>query len=1104
MTAPVPASPRPASLPTRRALLTGPAGSGKTARALDTIRQAATTPGERGRGAAGPGEALLVLPTYSQALHLQRVALSRWDARAILDDPFATFTSAGERFLAAFRVRTLPAPEERDRLMDEAARLAGVPAFEAVRRHPGFRARLLRLVKEVKQSGRAPSESRARLAAGAPALAPDARERLEGFLRVFERYEALLDRAGLEDHEDSLRRLLEHLRSAGAEARTPRVLVVDGFDDFTPVEQGILDALADAVVARGGGVIVTLPWDERRPELFAASAPARRHLLAAGYVEERLAGFARSTESGLARIATDLFGPSSAAEPEASPDAASVELVVAGDPEDEAEAVARRARALVAAGALRRGWRDLGVIVRRLDEAGPRLAAAFERLGIPHRLVGAGRPLAAEGLVRALRGPLAFLAGASGGPDDVAIDGPALLTWLRWCAFASGDGESIRHVDRLEMRWRRQGWPATSRALRAAGPGIDALEAHRHRLLEAHGAAEVHARLEAAILELAPLPAAGGLDAAGRPRDPDADRHRLHAVAARDRVISLLRGLARAAARTGLGEDDDAPSVVRALLDAVEQARLALPDRRLDAVSILDAEEARFWELPVVFVAGLVQGLFPLHPAQDVVLRDDERETLRSADAGLALPLARERETRERRLFYGAVTRARRHLVLFRPGSSADGDARSPSLYLRDLERVVGVRPGETRPAGRPAPRLAESCTLSDLALFAAAHANDPAECDPGSPVPDVELARALLARGDGSLLRRAARWRRAAADPLGESVLGPVAAEGAACEARWPLDRFERSVEVVSATTLGAATACRHRHFLRAVVGVPEDEAPFAGPSFGYREEGTLLHEALRRALLEPETPAAEIAAGVLAWAARTGGRDLAPLDEVEGERLGRELGRVLTLFREREQETAGALVPAAGGLELAFGRAGDEPVRLGHGPGAFTLRGQIDRVDVAGRDAVVVDYKRSSGSVDASARAFEQGIDLQLPLYAAALERLLDVEVVGFEWVAATRRARRGRWSARAAALFQPRQEGTAPQACTPEDWRALLADRVASASATVEAVRAGDHALQTEDAKRCGRCAYFHVCRTSFVRGRVPEAGAEGDGGGAEEGA
>ena len=1097
MTDAVPESPR-------WTLLSGPAGSGKTTRALETIRRTATTPGDRGRGAAGPGEALLILPTYSQALHLQRVALSRWDARAILDDPFATFTSAGERFLDDFRVRTLPAAEERDRLMDEATRRAAVPIFEAVRSRPGFRARLLRLVKEVKQSGREPAEARERLVAGAPGLAPDARERLDGFLQVFAHYETLLELAGLEDHEDSLRRLLRHVRDGADAVHAPRVLVVDGFDDFTPVEQGILDALADVVVARGGRVIVTLPWDDVRPELFAASAPARRHLLGHGYHEERLPGFPRSEEPALARIATRLFGQRDSIPTPCSSDADSVEVVVAGDPEDEAEAVARRARALWAAGGLPRGWRDLGVIVRRLDETGPRLTAAFERLGIPHRLVGAGRPLAAEGAMRALRGPLAWLAAAEG-PD---VDAQAMLVWLRWCAFAAGDPDRIRAVDALEVRWRRGGFPRSRSGFLAAtlqlpagvtlqhesapaaapGPfeGLEALEAHRQRCQAAHGAAEVHALLETAVLDLLPLPAAGGLDASGRSLDADADRHRLHAVAARDRVVTLLRGLARAAARTGLGAEDDVRIVVAALVDAIEHARLVLPDRRLDAVSILDAEEARFWELPVVFVAGLAQGQFPLHPTEDVVLRDDERETLRSLDGGLALPLARERETRERRLFYGALTRARRLLVLFRPGSSGDGDARSPSLFLRDLERVAALRESVPRPTGRPAPRLEECYTSSDLALFAAARARDRT-----AGADESELARALLARGDVTLSARAARWRREAADLLSDV----------------PLERFDRSVAVVSATMLGAATACQHRHFLRAVVGIPEDDVPFGGPAFGYRDEGTLLHEALRRAMVEPDLPVSDIASAVLAWASAEGGRDLAPVDEVERARLDAELLRVLTLFRERERETAGDLAPLAGGLELAFGSGAHEAVRLGDGPGAFRLRGQIDRIDTAGRSAVVIDYKRSGGSVGAAAKAFEEGIDLQLPLYASAVERLFDLQVVGFEWVAAARRVRRGRWSEQAAALYGRRQEGTAPKALAHDEWRALLGDVVERASNTVQAVREGEHALQTVDAKRCGRCAYFHVCRTSFVRGRVPEsAGDQGRAGaaGAADGA
>lgn len=1055
----------------RLVLLTGPAGSGKTHRALERIREAATTPGERGRGAGAPGVALLVLPTYAQAMHVRRVALSRWDARAILDDPFVTFTSAGERFLDAFRVRALPSAEERDRLMAHAVEEAAVVAFEAVGRSPGFRARLLRLVKEVKQSGLAPSEAALRLRGALDGLRDDARERLDGFLAVFDRYEDLLDRAGLEDHEDTLRRLGEQLR-LNPPARPPRTLVVDGFDDFTPVEQQILDGLSDVVVAAGGEVMVTLPWDERRSRLFALSAAARSHLLGRGFVEQGLSGFPRCPGGTLERIATCLFGPWEGGGEAAGPDE-TVRLVVAGDPEDEAEAIAREARRLDREGGILRSWRDLGVVVRRLDDVAGRLEAAFARLDVPCRVVGAGRPLAAEGLVRALVGPLGVLGG-----DADAFDASALTTWLAWRARARADAQEGRRVDALEIRGRRKGfpsdWAAWLEEVGAQDLDVGDLTRHRDLLGVAHGAEEVYAALERALLDLAPLPPSGGLDETGRPIDTAADHHRARGLASRDRLLGIVRGLARAAALTGLGADVGAREGVLALGDAILHTCLVLPDRRLDAVSLIDAEEARFWDLPVVFVAGLAQGSFPLHPREDVLLRDEERESIRRADDGLALPLARDRETRERRLFYGAVTRARRRLVLFRPGCSEGGDVRSASLYLRDLERVVSLETTAVRRSlGRSAPKRLECFTRRDWALFAAATARDAK-----AEASDRDLARALLERGETDLHRRAGRWRRREADPLG-TVSSPLR------------ERFAASVRRVSATRLGVALACRHRHFLAYVVGVVQDEVPFDGPRFGAREEGTLLHEALRRALAEPSRTPEEISEAVLSEAGGKGPRGIRLPDEIQWDLTARELARVVALLRDREAGYGGFWKPLDGGLELAFGR--DASLTLGEEETGFALEGRIDRIDARGRRAVVIDYKRSKDGVKRASAALDAGIDLQLPLYAAAVERLLGLEVVGFEWVAATARLRRGRWNGAVAELAEGRRENDPLPLLEPGVFRALLDEAITRAATVVAAVRAGDHTRQVEDAKRCGDCPWRTVCRPAFgSRSPIPDEG------------
>ena len=338
-------------------------------------------------------------------------------------------------------------------------------------------------------------------------------------------------------------------------------------------------------------------------------------------------------------------------------------------------------------------------------------------------------------------------------------------------------------------------------------------------------------------------------------------------------------------------------------------------------MNLLDVEEARWWELPVVFVVGLAQGAFPLHPREDVLLHDQDRERLREGPDPFVLPLSRDREGRERRLFYVALTRARRRLVLFRPGCNADGDAVAPSLFLRAVERVVPLAEGAVhRPLGRAAPARAEACTVLDWALFAASTARDPRASEG-----DRELALALLARDGTDLRRRAARFRRPAEDPL------PAEAGTAA--------RFAASTARMTATSAEALVACRHRHFLRRVVGVPEDQVPFGGPTLGFREEGTLLHEALRVALADPGlSPEAAVAAAF----ARAAGRDrtlAAALAGPDGALLEEEMRRVVVLFRRREADLESPLAAGGGGLEVEFGQDGG--LLLGDGGGALRARG-------------------------------------------------------------------------------------------------------------------------------------------------------------------
>ena len=138
----------------------------------------------------------------------------------------------------------------------------------------------------------------------------------------------------------------------------------------------------------------------------------------------------------------------------------------------------------------------------------------------------------------------------------------------------------------------------------------------------------------------------------------------------------------------------------------VTETTLRISDQRRDVVHVIDAYEARQWELPVVFVCGLLEKLFPQYHTQDPIIPDAIRRRL--CESGLRLRTMAERDQEERFLFELATTRATDVLVLSYPRFNASGDENLPSFYLdrfREMqaEKSVPVRPqpAHARPAQR-------------------------------------------------------------------------------------------------------------------------------------------------------------------------------------------------------------------------------------------------------------------------------------------------------------------------------------------------------------------------------------------------------------------
>ena len=112
---------------------------------------------------------------------------------------------------------------------------------------------------------------------------------------------------------------------------------------------------------------------------------------------------------------------------------------------------------------------------------------------------------------------------------------------------------------------------------------------------------------------------------------------------------------------------------------------LRVPDARRNVVHVMDAYEARQWELPIVFVCGLIERHFPQYHREDPILGDAARRR-----AGL--DTAADRQIEERFLFELATTRATEETILSYPRFDEQGEDTLPSFFLEGELPVVPGR----------------------------------------------------------------------------------------------------------------------------------------------------------------------------------------------------------------------------------------------------------------------------------------------------------------------------------------------------------------------------------------------------------------------------
>jgi ATP-dependent helicase/DNAse subunit B len=460
-----------------------------------------------------------------------------------------------------------------------------------------------------------------------------------------------------------------------------------------------------------------------------------------------------------------------------------------------------------------------------------------------------------------------------------------------------------------------------------------------------------------------------------------------------------------------------APVALSAFIDEVERSlnsqSLLISNASRDGLRVLEATDVRGLRFRAVFIAGMIEGGFPLRASRDWLYPHEERERLKKYGVILE-DISTDTLLKEEHYFYQAACRATDRLYLTRPLTTDDGNETVASYYLEELQRAIApVEITKVQVRSDVDTRDIEHIsTASELALVLVRqderhrhHANRPALL-PKTQVAALLAAAKLRGYISPAALRRVEIERERNGGRFGRFD-GEITNEAL----RSMLAQHFGTDYVHSASALSTYGNCAYRFFAGRVLRLePRSEAALDLQAI---DAGKLLHDILRRFF---EQHRKQYLPGQDREGLRRQLADVADQVFDEHERLVPPLNRriweidceirklildqvLLYELRLQEKTRERGIVPVY--FELAFGRASQasdpksSPDFLkierfdGHGTETALLQGQIDRVDIDEREhvAIAYDYKLSQG---AKLEDIEAGRQIQIPIYLAALEQM------------------------------------------------------------------------------------------------------------------
>jgi ATP-dependent helicase/DNAse subunit B len=526
-----------------------------------------------------------------------------------------------------------------------------------------------------------------------------------------------------------------------------------------------------------------------------------------------------------------------------------------------------------------------------------------------------------------------------------------------------------------------------------------------------------------------------------------------------------------------------------------------------NGLRVLEATNVRGLAFRAVFVAGMIEGGFPLRTSRDWLYPHEERVRLQKHGIFLE-DISTDTLLKEEHYFYQAACRATERLYLTRPLALNDGAETVASYYIEELRRAIAPATIEVKQirGDIDAQNLFDASSRAELGALLVRQAETSDRREEHAKVPQPIADQVLsIAESEGHI-STSARKRIGIEHARHGDRFSPYDGEITNDNLRQMLAHHFGPDHVYSASRLSTYGNCAFRFFGNRVLRIePRSEAALDLQAI---DAGKLLHDILRRFLEKHRgdyLPARDrkVLRDELTKTADAVFKEhedkVPPLNEriwkIDCEIRKLILDQVLLYEIRLQEKTEGRVLP--GYFELAFGRTSEasDPqstrqfLKLERATTKETalIQGQIDRVDVndGAELAIAYDYKLSKGATLDDIRS---GRQVQIPIYLAALEQLF---LPSFELGGGGYYTLRGKGARLNQGLYR-----TALADCTNVrsrwsqfddlEWQNIRRDVAARVWQFIDGMRAGSFRVKPSlGRKTCKFCDYSAVCRYDAYR-------------------